>query len=467
MRSHYHPQLGPSGPRFAALVRGITDDIQRGRLLPGERLPGTRELAERLGLGRNTVVRAYRELRAEGWLEAETGSGTRVREALNTAVSHRAHAHAAGFPIRAQPAALRRLHAPPGCPYPLLGGTPDLRLLPLKELSRAYGRVLRGRGRRLVSYGDPFGESRLREALASWLAQTRGLPNAPERVLVTRGSQMALYLSAQTLLRPGDAIAVERFGYDPAWQAFRAAGVEPVGVPVDEEGLVVDQIPDHVRAIYVTPHHQYPTGALLSVSRRMQLLAFAAERQIPIFEDDYDHEYPYEGRPVLPLAALDRHGVVVYIGTLSKAFAPGLRLGWVCCAPEVLARMAERRRIVDRQGDRVVELAVAELLEDGVIDRHIRKTRRVYAARRELLLSAIESLPLTAQPAQGGLAVWCRSAVDPDAWAERAQAHGVFFSAGSAFTLDGSATPHLRLGFAGLAEGELHEAVARLAATAP
>jgi GntR family transcriptional regulator/MocR family aminotransferase len=278
---------------------------------------------------------------------------------------------------------------------------------------------------------------------------------------------MALYLLARSLFRPGDRVAVESFGYAPAWDAFRQAGVELVGVPMDGDGMLVDAIPDDVKAVYLTPHHQYPTTALLSGPRRGRLLKWAAHRRIAIIEDDYDHEYHYDGRPVLPLAAMDTDGVVIYIGTLSKAFAPGLRLGWVSGPTALIDHLATRRRIVDRQGDRVVELAVAELLDDGVITRHIRRTRRIYAARRDALLEAIQPLPLTPQPAAGGMALWCQTDCDPDAWALRAEQRGVFFATGTAFTLDRSVSPYVRLGFAGLTRDELREAVKRMAAEVP
>lgn len=398
-------------------------------------------------------------LKAEGWLESRAGSGLVVC-AHEPAVVQRAPGVALGFDLpEGTDVVERRIHAPPGCPLPLVGGRPDLRLVPMVELSRAYGRALRGRGRRLVDYGPPTGELRLRRELAGWLAESRGLANRPERLLVTRGSQMALYLLARTLLRPGDRVGVEAWGYPPAWRAFRAAGAELVPLQVDEQGVQVDDLPDDLAAVYVTPHHQYPTGVVLSAPRRLRLLEWARARRVPIIEDDYDHEFHYQGPPVLPLAALDRHGVVIYVGTLSKAFAPGLRVGWVDTDPALIARLADYRRLVDRQGNREVETAVAELLSDGTLQRHIRRVRRIYAIRRSALLDGLADLPVTPQAAAGGLAVWCRSHIDPDAWAERAQARGVFFATARAFSLDHAPKPWLRLGFAGQTVDELGSAL--------
>ncbi len=461
--SVYLPELRRPGSK--GLREAIQADIRRGSLRAGQRLPGSRRLAEALGMSRTTVVRATDELVAEGWLEARAGSGLYVL-APDSELPQSRIRRGLGFDLRGvEVEGERRLHAPASCPLRLVGGTPDLRQLPLVELTRAYRRALRGRGRRLVAYGDPYGEPRLREALARWVSESRGLALAPDQVLVTRGSQMALYLLAHALLRPGDRVAVEALGYPPAWHAFRRAGAELVGVPVDEEGMVVDEIPADVRAVYVTPHHQYPSGAVLSARRRLGLLELARRRRIPVLEDDYDHEYHYEGRPVLPLAALDRDGIVVTIGTLSKAFAPGLRLGWVIAPPELLGRLAAHRRVVDRQGDRVVEQAVADLLEEGLVQRHIRRTRRIYAARRDFLLAGLRGLPVEPRPVPGGLAIWARTSVNPDRWAARAEARGLFFAVGSAFTLDRRPLPFIRLGFAAHDLPELGRALALLRST--
>lgn len=461
MRS-YHPTLA-EGPRIAALVQAIEADIRGGVLAPGEALPGSRTLAARLGVSRGTVVQAFRELVAEGWLDARPGSGVWVQQSLPSPLIT-APTSPIGFPLPPAPAPPRLLRVPPGTELAMVGGLPDLRLLPLQDLARAYGRVLRGRGRRLVSYGSPFGEDRLRMALAAWLAETRGLRPDPERVLVTRGSQMALYLVGQALLRPGDRVGVERLGYPPAWRALAATGAELVPLEVDEDGLVVEGLPK-LRALYLTPHHQYPTGALLPAARRLRLLAWAAEHQVAVIEDDYDHEFHYEGPPVRPLASMDAHGVVVHIGTLSKAFAPGLRLGWVVAPPVLVERLAGLRAVIDRQGDRVVEHAVAELLEDGTLVRHLRRVRRVYAERWAHLHAELPRLlpDLTVTRRPGGLAAWAQADDDPVPWAERARRSGVFFEVGAAYTFSGAAPNAIRLGFASLTPDELTRALTLVA----
>src|SRR6185312_12732769 len=242
----------------------------------------------------------------------------------------------------------------------LSSGSPDVRLAPTTLLTRAYRRAVRGLSGTALRYGFPHGHPDLRAALARMLAATRGLAARAEDVVVTSGSQMALDLVSRALLRPGDAVAVEQLGYRPAWLAFRQHGAQLVPVPVDGQGMDIEALARAaarapLRAVYVTPHHQYPTTATLSAGRRIALLELARKLRIAIIEDDYDHEYHYEGRPILPLASADPAGVVVYIGTLAKVIAPGVRLGYAAAPRPLLDSMAAHRHIIDRQGDHTLE----------------------------------------------------------------------------------------------------------------
>ena len=322
---------------------------------------------------RNTVLAALAELMAEGWIETAPGRGTFVARAMpdppRPAVRTPArHPRARAGPRRRSRFPSRRPHyRPPTLPRGTLNlsnGAPDVRLVPARSIGRAYRRVLALRGADLLAYGDPEGHAALRAALASMLASTSGLSVGADDVLVTRGSQMALTLAARALLRPGDAVAVEEFGYRPAWDAFRAAGATVVPVPIDRDGIDVDALqrlaqPHDVRAVYVTPHHQYPTTVTLKAARRLALLALARAERIAIIEDDYDHEFHYDGRPVLPLASADHAGLVVYIGTLSKMLAPGLRIGYMVAPPAVLRSVGAIRSLLDIQGDLATEAAIA------------------------------------------------------------------------------------------------------------
>ncbi|WNG52857.1 PLP-dependent aminotransferase family protein [Archangium minus] len=480
-------EVDPSSsvPLFVQLARAVIRDIERGRLSPGDALPGTRALAVSLGIHRNTVDAAYRELVQQGWACAEPSRGTFISQSLPVATPK----GFGGSPRQRMPArpgfSLPReeLSLEGGAPAPKKGvlvfndGAPDVRLAPAVALSRAFRRVLMGRARTALGVGDARGEPGLREALAGMLSRTRGLAAGADDVLVTRGSQMALFLVARALLRPGDVVAVEALGYRPAWDALRLAGARLVGLPVDAQGMRVDALQalmakQPVRAVYVTPHHQYPTTVTLTAARRMELLRLATEARVAVVEDDYDHEFHYEGRPVLPLASSDRAGCVVYVGSLSKLVAPGLRLGYVVAPAPLVRTLSTLRTVVDRQGDAPLERAMVELLEEGELQRHARRARREYLTRRDALAEALhEALggSVDFEVPAGGLALWARvdESLDVGAWAERAASHGVHVTPGHAFALEGRGPAAFRLGFASLTPQELREGVRRLALARP
>jgi GntR family transcriptional regulator/MocR family aminotransferase len=324
----------------------------------------------------------------------------------------------------------------------------------------------------LLGYRAAEGYPPLRQAVAEMLKSTRGIAAEASQILIVRGSQMALDLCARALVHKGDAVAVEALGYPPAWACLRAAGARLVPISVDADGLSVEALMRahrrrRLRALVVTPHHQYPTTVSLSAPRRAELLSFCAANRIAVLEDDYDHELSYESKPLLPLASIDAAGVVVYIGTLSKIVAPGLRLGFVCAPPEVVNALASVRAHTDRQGDGVLEAAIADLLEDGSIARHARRLRRAGHERRDTLVAALKTHlrdVLEFAVPHGGMAVWGRCVgVDADAWAARALEKRVTFATAARFALDGQPRPFVRLGFAALTPDEIKEAVRRMA----
>jgi GntR family transcriptional regulator / MocR family aminotransferase len=470
-------------PLFLQLAEAVLADIGSGRLLPGARLPGSRTLAQALHIHRNTVLAGYAELSAQGWVETTRAGGTFIARQLPSPPDGQRVPRAAGR-RRAlagyQVAPPLDLPPPPSWPAGTLilaKGAPDPRLVPIAELTRAYRRALARHGAELLGYGDPRGHLRLRTALTEMLATTRGIPAEPEDVVVTRGSQMALDLVARALVQPGDAVAVEALGHRGAWMALRLAGAELYPVRVDNSGLDVAALAElatrrRIRAVYLTPHHQFPTTAVLPATRRMQLLQLARAHRMAVIEDDYDHEFHYDGRPVLPLAARDEAGVVVYVGTLSKVLAPGLRMGYLVAPPAVLERVRSLRQSADLQGDLAHECAVAELFEDGDLMRHVRRMRRVYRARRDALAEALRrrlaGVVDFSVPA-GGMALWARVApdVEVESWAAQALGRGVAFVGGRLYDFGGTPLQSVRLGFTRLDERELDEAVKRMALAVP
>jgi GntR family transcriptional regulator/MocR family aminotransferase len=348
-----------------------------------------------------------------------------------------------------------------------------VRLLPAAEMARAYRRALRREGRRLLGYGDPRGLPQLRAAFAAMLHATRGLGVGPDDVLVTRGSQMALDLAARALVTPGDAVAIEAQGHPAIWTALRLAGARLIPVPIDGSGLDTDALAallarEPIRAVYVTPHHQFPTTVVMPASRRLHLLELAHRYGAAIIEDDYDHEFHYDGPTVLPLASLDRHASVVYIGTLSKILAPGLRVGFATGPRPVLERMTALRVATDLQGDQLNEWMVAECFESGELGRHVRRMRRAYRIRRDAFQTALTrelDTALSFETPVGGMALWARVRpdIDLDRWVERALACGVVMRHGRFYDATGTAPPALRLGFTYHDAGELTVAAGRMA----
>ena len=465
-------------PVYLQIAHALMKEIHRGRFRPGDSLPGYRTLAEQLGVSRNTVMSAYHELQVEGWVVSAPGEGSAVARRLpahlparlqSRSEVPRAGTQGIGFALGPEP-------APPTAGgqrgmLEVASGVPDPRLLPGAALARAYRRaILRTRGG--PESGDPQGQPQLREALARMLSSTRAISAGPERIFVGRGSQMALVLVAQALAAPGDTVAVEALGARRAWDAFVRAGARCLPVPIDEHGLRTDALEallgeTPVRAVFVTPQRQYPTLAVLSSERRARLLELAAEHRFAVIEMDPDSEFHFEGRPLAPLAAKDPSQVVVHVGTLSKIFSPDLRLGFVVGPGPLVVRMNALRATLDRHGDAVLERAIAELMEDGELQRHLNRMDKIYRSRRDALCVGLaDALPGTLEvvPPSGGLAVWARvkGSVDVDAWAARALERGVSFQPGRRFSFDGSAVQGLRIGFSNYPEPELLEVARRM-----
>ena len=465
---------------YLQVAHAVIDEIRRGRLAPGAALPGTRELAEDLGLSRKTIVLAYDELSTQGWVCAELKRGTFVSSALPTLEKDAAPQQdvlpdvqkTTDIKLRGRRPDLTIIRTDEDI-LTFDDGAPDARLTPVLELGRAYRRALTAAARsNRLGYGDPRGSAVLRQAISTMLNLDRGLSTTPQTVCTVRGSQMGIYLAARVLAGPGDAVVVEALSYPPAREAFRAAGAEVLTVGLDEYGIRLDELETlcrrrRVRAVYLTPHHQFPTTVLLRPDRRMRLLLLAEQFGFAIIEDDYDHEFHFTHQPVLPLASADRWGKVIYIGSLSKLLTPSIRIGYVAAPQPVIERLALEAALIDRQGDPATEAAIAEMIEAGEVRRHTRRVLKVYAERRrvfaDLLSRSLKGLADFSLP-EGGLAVWLNFAGQVDAAALPAAAldRRLRLYGGGAFSADGRPVQGARLGFARLNPQELAQAVARL-----
>lgn len=464
------------------IVQALIAEIRRGRLGLGTPMPGTRDLAKRLAVNRKTVVQAYEELIAQGWLMAQGRRGTFVAAAFPLAErkppQRRADNTADGDPARA--AGLET--AGSGSAGPAAGetawidfsdGLPDARMIPYAALSRAFRHALlkTARSNRL-GYGDPRGTPALRQSLAQMLNMERGLAYSTDRLCLVRGSQMGIFLAARVLIRPGDAAVFETLSYAPARETFRACGATIIEVGQDRHGLIPAQLEalcrlHRVRAVYVTPHHQYPTTVMMPADRRMQLLALAEQYGFTIVEDDYDHEFHFDHLPILPIASLDRADRVIYVGSLSKCLAPGLRIGYIAAPAALVDRCAALIMGIDRQGNAITELAINELMASGELKRHLRRALRVYAGRRDAALCTLgEQLSglATFSPPAGGLAIWLRLAatVDGNALCEQAAARQLRLVPPAQYAAGQLALAGLRIGYANLDEATFRQGVARL-----
>lgn len=467
---------------FLQITHALIDEIRRGRLPAGSVLPGTRELASENGLNRKTVIKAYEELVAQGWLTSEGTKGTFVSATLpevpskpitrKLALSNTVLEGPQFRRLRPAPA-LTAVFGQPGL-ICLDDGVPDTRLFPIETFARAYrsGLSIAARQARLA-YGDPRGSHSLRQAISSMLNVDRGLATTPDHICLTRGSQMAIYLTARVMLQPGDTVVTEDLSYPPAREAFRSAGANVVSVRLDENGLDVGHLEQvcrkhRVRLIYVTPHHQFPTTVLLPPDRRLRLMALSEQFGFALIEDDYDHEFHFVHKPLLPLASADPTKVL-YIGSMSKLLAPSLRLGYVAAPPKVIDRLAAEILLLDRQGDPAMEYAVSELIDSGELRRHARKSLRVYAERRASAAAQLrEGLDgwIDFRTPDGGLALWLtfRDEASLDRLEHNAPANKLRFISSRAFSAQPDGPRGLRLGFASLTAPELAHVVERLRA---
>lgn len=462
------------------IVHAIIEEIRTGRLPPGSALPGSRKFADQLKVNRKTVVQAYEELIAQGWLTAGTTRATFVSSSFPVMGQASASARTSIESVAAQPGFSLRRRAPNlGFAAPTEGvltfddGAPDTRLAPIEVLARAYRRALLDavKANRL-GYGDPKGLFRLRRAVATMLNLDRGLSCTPDNICLVRGSQMGIYLAARILLRPGDVVVMEALSYPPAREAFLAAGAEIATVELDGQGLKLDQLERicrkrRVRAVYITPHHQFPTTVVLRPERRLYLMMLAEQFGFALVEDDYDHEFQFDHRPMLPLASADQGHNVIYIGSMSKLLTPSLRVGYMHASTSVIERAAAEIMIIDRQGDPATEAAVAELMETGAIKRHTRHVLKCYGERRSLMAECLQesfgndvdfTLP------GGGLAIWVcfRNGIDVAALAASAWRRKVVLTPGATFSMVGEAIQATRMGFGSLDPSELGRAIERL-----
>lgn len=464
---------------YLQIAQQIIDEIQRGRLIPTAAMPGTRELAEKLQVNRKTIVLAYDELIAQGWLISESRRGTFVSAKL----PHFSPAKPTNIDLKEttkdKPAPVLSKYAAAIESENMANlidfndGIPDTRLIPFETISKAFRHALIEPIRsNKLGYGDPKGMPNLRVALADMLNMERGLSVDIDNICIARGSQMGIFLAARVLANPQKYVVVESLSYPPAREAFRSCGAKILTVGLDQNGINVEALEAlckkyPISAIYVTPHHQFPTTVMMTAERRLKLLMLAEQYDFVIVEDDYDHEFHFHHHPVFPLASTAHAGRVIYVGSLSKVLAPGLRIGYLVASKEIINQCAAEVMLIDRQGNSVTELAVAALLESGEIKRHIRRTLKIYNERRntliDLLLNELVE-HINFDSPNGGLAIWLRlnSGIDISKLVEKAMREKVKILPASLFSESNEDVNGIRLGFGSLNANELATGVQRL-----
>jgi GntR family transcriptional regulator / MocR family aminotransferase len=480
----FRPQS--TGPIYQQLYRRLREAILAGELGPGAQLPTTRALASEAGVSRNTILLAYDQLRAEGYIDGQVGAGTFVARELpdeapvrrvRPATGERKAPAKLGISAYARRAQLIRtpLMTLPGrsIRYDFRYGLPGIAEFPRDVWRRLLARHALRFSTHTARYAGPAGLRQLREAIADYVHRARAVECGPDRVLIVNGSQQALDLVARVLVDPGDRVLIEDPHYIGAREAFLAAGAKLVPCPVDQDGMAIERAPKaarRARLAYVTPSHQFPTGAVMPLARRLALLAWAGEAGAYVVEDDDDSEFRYSGRPVEAVQALDSADQVIYVGTMSKTLFPALRLGFLVLPPALVEPFRAVKHLSDRHTSTMQQAVLADFIAEGHFERHVRRTRARNAKRRAALLEALHAGfgdRVVVQGSNAGLhlMVWFRDRriEQTDAIIAAAASAGVGVYPVAPYYLGEPASAGLLLGYAALDEREIAAAIRLLA----
>jgi len=468
--------LTPKGePLHRQIYRGLRRAILAGTFASDDPLPSTRDLAQQLGVSRTVVLLAYDQLLAEGFVVGRVGSGTYVAEGL---VASRAAKTARPAAIRlsrfgtfaVETAARVTFHEPrrKALRYDFAYSRSDVELFPFAQWSRLLHRRTREVRVRELDYGPPTGSEALQQAIAAHLRRARLVDCDASQVIVVNGSQQALDLVARVLIEPGDQVAIEDPSYEGTREVLHAAGARLLGVPVDRDGIDAAAMPDAARLAFVTPSHQFPTGAILSLARRQQLLTWARRRNAVIVEDDYDGEFRYVGGPLESLQGLDTEGRVIYVGTFSRTVFSALRIGYLVVPRSLLPAFTAAKWLCDQHTATLEQDTLAEFITSGMYERHLRRVGRRNAANRRVLLEALhrhlgDRVEITGDGAGAHVVLWPRARISEDAVVAAAAARGVGVYPLERYRIRRAGRPGLMLGYQRMSVADIKEGVRRLA----
>lgn len=449
--------------------------ITNGTLQPSDILPSSRILAELIGINRNTVKLAYEELISQGWAESVERKGVFVLSKLpviSKNIIPKSNTNNSEEESFLWTNNFKNTIPGPNFQNTILtidDGFPDVRLAPVDQLMREYRSLSRKfYGKSFLKYGSSKGSEHLLISISNYLSNTRGLLALPENILISKGSQMGIYLTSELLLDAGDIIAVGTSNYGFADDTFKHAGAKLVRIPIDANGMDIDYLENilqkqTIKAVYIIPHHHFPTTITLSMERRLKLLNLAKEYRFAIIEDDYDFDFHYENKPYLPLASIDHNHNVIYIGSISKTFAPALRIGFMSGPPAFINAAASLRELIDKQGDTLLEDAFSLLFNNGEMERHFRKSLKIYKQRRNVLCDILQTDfkdTIQFEIPEGGLAVWSvfDKSIDLIKMSEIALKNGLYINDGKFYKNESFDMNAMRIGFASLEEKEMTKA---------
>jgi GntR family transcriptional regulator / MocR family aminotransferase len=463
-----------AGPLFRQVYAGLRKGILSGVFKSGERLPSTRDLAQQLGISRTVVLLAYDQLLAEGFAAGRSGSGTYVSAAVTesgpTISEGSAKVHLARFG-KAAAAAWSKMNVPsrrtPALPYDFAYGRSDVGAFPFAMWRRLLLKCARRVSEPELDYGPAGGHTDLRAAICAHLRRSRAVNCDPSQIVVVNGSQQALDLISRVLVQPGDRVAVEDPGYQGTTEILRAAGARLLPVSVDDQGLDPGRLPAGARVVFVTPSHQFPSGAILPLARRLALLKWAARRDAVIVEDDYDGEFRYEGQALESLQGLDRDSRVIYVGTFSRTIFSALRIGYLVVPKSLVDAFSAGKWLCDRHTPSLEQATLAEFISSGMYERYLRSVRRRNTARREVLLGAVEKhlrdrVQVGGAAAGAHVVLWPEARISEQVVVAAAASRGVGVYPISPYYLKSPERTGVLLGYSRVTENQILEGIRRL-----
>lgn len=467
-------------PVYTQVCNGLILLIRDGKITPGTFLPGTREMAALLDLHRKTVINAYDELAAQGWVESIARKGFRVIPDLPV-MKPRSFRPKNNFPNTGSAIPENLPYGPvperPGAVdvYPddaiiINDGFPDTALTPYDHFLKQYRLLLKdGNHKQLSRQKDQGGTIPLKTATSNFLNQTRGLNISNEQLMITRGAQMAIYIAAALLIKPGDHVIVTEPNYFMADDIFRKMGAVLHRVPVDQDGMDIAFLEvllqtGTFKLLYIIPHHHHPTTVTMSTSRRIQLLGLVREYRLWVIEDDYDYDFHYRNSPILPLASAGHEGRIIYIGSYTKLLGPSFRIGYLVAGKQFVEQAIAYRKLMDIRGDFMMEAALAALIDNGELSRHIKRSKKIYAARLETTANKLRTQlghALSFDEPQGGMALWLRFRENYPLGKilSKAAAQQLHLLGSAYFKGHNTDYNSIRFGFASLTDTELERAI--------